>query len=150
MSTKILALCWEYPAETAAEKLILLKIGDQSNDHGQSIYFSMKTYARAGLLRSTRGARKILRRLEEKEVLLEDPDFAAELRAKGKQVRARVYRLNLPKIREAIEEANRNPVPIDDYGEPELSSGSDDESNRNSVPIEPELSSSNTYLESFT
>ncbi|HVO92524.1 MAG TPA: hypothetical protein VMT22_06765, partial [Terriglobales bacterium] len=79
MSKKMETLCWDYPAETAAERLILLKIADQATDEGRSIYFSMETYARAGLLKTSDGARKIMRRLEEKGIIAEDPELEASL-----------------------------------------------------------------------
>ena len=154
MTSELVGLGWRYPAETAAEKLILLKICDESNSKGQSIYFSMKSYARAGMLKSTRGAQKIIRRLEEKHVLLEDPEFEATLRKDGKLIRARVYRLNIEKMKADIEAAKLNPVVIDAWeeqaGEPELSSPSGGSAGVNSVPVKGELSSPNTYLESFT
>jgi len=169
MSKKMETLCWDYPAETAAERLILLKIADQATDEGRSIYFSMETYARAGLLKTSDGARKIMRRLEEKGIIAEDPELEASLRKDGKYIRARIYKLNIENIKAAIEsaaepvidayrkktsehelssysgnDANTNPVRIEN----EPSSVSPDDANTNSVRIKHELSSPDSFLES--
>ena len=138
MTGELVVLGWRYPAETAAERLILLKICDESNSLGQSIYFSMETYARAGLLTTTRGAQKIIRRLEEKGVIEDDPDFEAKLRKEGKFVRARVFKLNIEKLKAAGDAVKGKKAVIDAFmkkdAEGELSSPSDG-------AFDPELSS---------
>jgi hypothetical protein len=164
MARELVNLGWKWPAETAAERLILVHICYEANSFGQSIYFSMKTYAKVGLLKSTRGAQKIIRRLEEKQILLDDPDFEVYLRKNGKKVRARVYRLNIEKMKADIEAARDTEVVIDAWEvvdaetelsspmegpvEGELSSPSESEAGVNSVPVKGELSSPNTYLDS--
>jgi hypothetical protein len=166
MTLELVALGWKYPADTAAERLILLKICDEANSQGQSIYFAMETYARVGLLTSTRGAQKILRRLEEKGIIEDDPDFEAKLRKEGKFVRARVLRLNIRNMKAAIEAARPDDIAIDAFrkrdaehelsspptgrSESELSSCSGDDLTPNSVRVKDELSSPYPFLESFT
>jgi hypothetical protein len=109
MSAKMQALVWNYPAESPAEKLILLKMADVSDDDGCSIFCKMDTYATAGLV-TRRGAQKILRRLESAGVV--QIDFAA---SSGRAVNT--YSLNIAMLKASAEPGVPVPARDDITGE---------------------------------